>query len=136
MTLIRIVKHRHDEQADSQLERPSAQQTNHIRLVINRRDVEYTCERSRLTPQRDTQQQPLHRRIGFGFGLLLGSLAFFVAAIDILDRIATLYSQTLAQVLATMEDSGEMFVVSMTVAFALIVYRRYGPDASQPSSMP
>ena len=79
--------------------------------------------------------QRLHRRIGIGFGLLLGSLAFFVAAVDMLDRLAISYSQTLARVLATIEDSGEMFVVSLTVAFAMIVYRRHGPNASPSSAI-
>ena len=78
--------------------------------------------------------QPLHRRIGIGFGMLLGGLAFFVAVVDMIDRIAISYSRTLAQVLATIEDGGEMFVVSLTVAFALIVYRRHGVKSSQQSA--
>lgn len=64
-----------------------------------------------------------HRVIGLGFGLLLGGLAFFVAAVDMVDRLVAAHSGTLAGVLATLEDGGEMIVISLTVAFALIVYR-------------
>ncbi len=48
-------------------------------------------------------------------------------------RVAISHSGTLARVLA--EDSGEMVVVSLTVAFSLTVYRRYGRNPGQPSPM-
>ena len=76
------------------------------------------------------KSNPLHRKIGLGFALLLGVLAFFVVAVDMLVRVVVSHSQMLAHVVTTVEDSGEMFVASLTVAFALIVYRRYGPNAS------
>lgn len=68
--------------------------------------------------------QPLHRRIGIGFALLLGSLAFFSVVIDLLDRFVVDYG-----VVGTIEDTGEMLVISLTVGYALIVYRRWiGPS--------
>ena len=78
------------------------------------------------------RSQLQHRKIGVGFGLLLGSLAFFAVVVDVIDRVVASYSRMLGHVVATIEDSGEMFVVSLTVAFAFIVYRRHGPNASQP----
>ena len=46
----------------------------------------------------------MHQRLA----VLLGSLAFFVAIVDMLVRVAISHSGTLARVLATIEDSGEM----------------------------
>ena len=71
--------------------------------------------------------QPLHRAIGIGFALLLGSLAFFVVVFDLLGRLVHSFG-----VIATLEDTGEMIVASLTVGYALIVYRRYGPKVSYP----
>jgi hypothetical protein len=71
--------------------------------------------------------QGIHRQVGAGFALLLAALAFFVAAVDMLDRLVIALSSGLAKVLATAEDSGEMLVVSATLAFALGVWQRYAP---------
>ncbi len=65
-----------------------------------------------------------HRKWALGFVALLLALAFFVGVVDMIDRMALAYGRTLAQVLATFEDSGEMVVVSLTVAYALFVRRR------------
>lgn len=65
--------------------------------------------------------EPLHRRIGIGFALLLGCLAFFVGVVDLLARFVHSFGA-----MGTIEDTGEMMVISLTVGYALIVYRRYG----------
>jgi hypothetical protein len=82
------------------------------------------------------RSDPIHRKVGLGFGLLLTSLAFFVGVVDMVDRMVMSHSRTLAQILATIEDGGEMVVVSLTVAFALIVFRRYGRNGSKPTPKP
>ncbi|MEM8493714.1 MAG: hypothetical protein AAF756_23070 [Pseudomonadota bacterium] len=69
--------------------------------------------------------EPLHRTIGFSFALLLGGLVFFVAVFDIFDRFVAAVSQYAGRVLSTLEDGGEMIVVSLTVAFTVSVYRRF-----------
>ena len=66
--------------------------------------------------------QPLHRKIGIGFVLLLGSLEFIAAVLDLLARLVSTYG-----VVGTIEDTGEMLVLSLTVGYALIVYRRFVP---------
>ena len=80
------------------------------------------------------RSQALHRRIGLGFAILLGVLAFFGVVVDMLDRL--IVSRTLGKLASTVEDGGEMLAVSLTVALALIVYRRYGTKASRSNPAP
>ncbi len=71
-----------------------------------------------------------HRSIGVGFALLLVALACFVAGVDTLDRIVIAWSSSLARVLATVEDCGEMVVISLTLAFAWVVSRPVDPTVA------
>jgi hypothetical protein len=71
----------------------------------------------------------LHRIIGIGFVVLLGALAFFAAVVDLLARFVSVFG-----VVGTIEDAGEMLVISLTVGYALIIYRRYGPSSPGPMS--
>ncbi len=68
-----------------------------------------------------------HRAIGVGFAILLVALACFVAGVDMLDRVVIAWSSSLARVLATVEDCGEMVVISLTLAFAWAVSRPVDP---------
>ena len=70
------------------------------------------------------------RRIGVGLGVLFLSLAAFVAGVDMIDRLTLAYSHTLSLILATIEDGGEMVVISLTVALAVSLLRLKS-DAAQ-----
>ena len=63
---------------------------------------------------------PVHRLIGAGFALLLGLLAFFAVGVDLLARAVPTQG-----VMGTLEDAGEMWVISLTVVYALAVYRKF-----------
>ena len=67
--------------------------------------------------------EPTHRRIGAGFGFLFLSLAGFAAGVDMVARLARAHSHRLSQICSTVEDGGEMVVISLTVALAVLANR-------------
>ncbi len=64
-----------------------------------------------------------HRGIGLGFGVLFVCLAGFAAGVDMIARLARSHSHLLSQITSSVEDGGEMIVISLTVALAVAAIR-------------